>query len=246
MTKHLFAVLSMTFMLIINSGNAFAGTDIINGILLKAGNVIDKISLKYQEISLEIHKVLEGKMFSFDETTKNLIRNAIQDYESIRNYVEQVEATVEYAELTFEQSEELYDRISKRLDYVDERATELLKERGWKIGNSDDTDNEEYGENTDGNANDSTTERSGGALRSVTIQSDGTIRGNTGRGGDNNGNGRGSDNDDDNSSAGRTITRRPFSFGDDDSGNFSSNNNSSQNSAEPNLGILTERANGTE
>lgn len=245
MTKRLFVVLSMTFMLIINSGNAYAGTDIINGILLKAGNVIDKISLKYQEISLEIHKVLEGKMFSLDETTKNLIRNSIQDYEAIKSYVEQIKNAEAYAEDKFMQTQALFDRISQRLIYVDEQALEHLKERGWKIGNSDDnTDNEENAEDVEDDDNDSTANRSGGALRGGTVQTGGTTRGGTGRGGDNNGNGRGSDSDDDNSSAGRTITRQPFSFGDDDSDNSSSNNNSSQNSAEPDYGSLTERANG--
>ena len=57
--------------------NAYAGTDIINNLLIKAGNVIDKVALKYQKISIKINELTEGKMFQLDETTSDLIRNLI-------------------------------------------------------------------------------------------------------------------------------------------------------------------------
>lgn len=126
----------------VNSSNARAGTDIINNLLIKAGNVVDNISLKYQEISMEISKITEGKMFQLDDTTSDLIRNAIDDYYLVQAKINRIKEDVELAKSVYYDAVDYYNQANERINNAKEKAEEFLHKRGW-FNRDDDEDDED-------------------------------------------------------------------------------------------------------
>ncbi len=173
--------------------NAYAGTDIINNLLIKAGNVIDKVALKYQKISIKINELTEGKMFQLDETTSDLIRNLMEDYYLTEAKIKRFDDDIKLAKEVYQDAVDYYNQVNERMNEIQDKAEDLLRKRGWNTDNASDDSDEANEEDEDESFGSITNPRATGSSR--------TIVGGGSRG--------------DDSSSGSGSTRKRFIDGDD-------------------------------
>lgn len=127
---------------------SYAGTDIINTVLLKAGNVIDKVSQKYEGISVKVRELTEGKLFALDENTADMIQKAKDMKDSIQEKIDKVRAAKEFATNMDEAVLDRYNTILGQLEASDAQARSIVEQRGWTFGkdNADGSSDEKKGQ----------------------------------------------------------------------------------------------------
>ena len=127
---------------------SYAGTDIINTVLLKAGNVIDKVSQKYEGISVKVRELTEGKLFALDENTADMIQKAKDQKDSIQEKIDKVRAAKEFATNMDEAVLDRYNTILGQLEASDAQARSIVEQRGWTFGknNADGGSDEKKGQ----------------------------------------------------------------------------------------------------
>lgn len=127
---------------------SYAGTDIINTVLLKAGNVIDKVSQKYEGISVKVRELTEGKLFAVDENTADMIQKAKDMKDSIQEKIDKVRAAKEFVTNIDEIVLDRYNTILSQLEASDAQARSIVEQRGWTFGknNADGSSDEKKGQ----------------------------------------------------------------------------------------------------
>lgn len=148
---------------------SYAGTDIINTVLLKAGNVIDKVSQKYEGISVKVRELTEGKLFALDENTADMIQKAKDQKDSIQEKIDKVRAAKEFATNMDEAVLDRYNNMLSQLEASDTQARDIVKQRGWTFGknNADGGSGEDYyysGDMDDGQVEIISKDGSGGSI----------------------------------------------------------------------------------
>lgn len=130
---------------------SYAGTDIINTVLLKAGNVIDKVSQKYEGISVKVRELTEGKLFALDENTADMIQKAKDQKDSIQEKIDKVRAAKEFMTHADEAILDRYNTMLSQLEASDTQARDIVKQRGWTFGkdNTDDNSDDDYSDGSD-------------------------------------------------------------------------------------------------
>lgn len=117
--------------------NAYAGTDIINNILLKVNNGIEKFSATYEKISSEIKDITRNKIMGSIasvqediERLKDRVDYEKKAYENVINsdYATNLRNLIERTEI---------ENMEKRFNKIREDAIRVLESRGWIKNNSD-------------------------------------------------------------------------------------------------------------
>lgn len=141
MNKRIISFMAVMIISVFTVKVSYAGTDIINTVLLKAGNVIDKVSQKYEGISLKVRELTEGKMFALDENTADMLQKANDQKASIQEKIDKIRAAKEFAAQMDEAVLERYNDILSQLEASDTQARDVIKQRGWTFGKNNDEDN---------------------------------------------------------------------------------------------------------
>lgn len=121
--------------------SVYAGTDFINSTLTKVGNVIDKVSQKYEGISLKIREITSGKIFSVSETTAENIQKAKDAKESIQDRIDRVRNAKEMAVSMNDEVSKYHAAVAEMLEDQDAEADKTVKERGWDFSIKQDSQN---------------------------------------------------------------------------------------------------------
>lgn len=117
--------------------NAYAGTDIINNILLKVNNGIEKFSATYEKISSEIKDITRNKIMGSIasvqediERLKDRVDYEKKAYENVINsdYATNLRNLIERTEI---------ENMEKRFNKIREDSIRVLESRGWIKNNSD-------------------------------------------------------------------------------------------------------------
>lgn len=156
MNKRMYIFLFIIIFSAFSVGTSYAGTDIINSMLLKAGNVIDKVSEKYEGISLKISELTNSKVFSDIENAADMVQKAKDMKNSISEKVDKIRNAQEFADFLTEDQRRVYDLLVSKLEAVDTDDRNVVKERGWTFGksiskdvDSNQIDNDSYDEDED-------------------------------------------------------------------------------------------------
>ena len=90
MKKNIFASLFVIVLMSACPKDAFAGTDFINNLLTKAGNITDKVAEKYEVVSVRIREITGGKLFSVSETTMDTLQKIKDQTASIQERIDKI------------------------------------------------------------------------------------------------------------------------------------------------------------
>ncbi|MBR4107010.1 MAG: hypothetical protein IKK52_06905 [Alphaproteobacteria bacterium] len=145
MNKRIVSFMFIMLSAVFTAKVSYAGTDIINTVLLKASNVIDKVSQKYEGISVKVRELTEGKLFALDENTADMIQKAKDMKDSIQEKIDKVRAAKEFATNMDEAVLDRYNTILGQLEASDAQARSIVEQRGWTFG-KDNADNDSDGD----------------------------------------------------------------------------------------------------
>ena len=134
-----------SFVLISNivwANTSFAGTDIINSLLLKVDNTLNKISAQYEQITLKVKEITNNKWLSFAEDATVKAKQAIEKKESIEEYIQKLTSAQSFADLMNLEDMQFFNNMSSRMAEIDEQSQRILENLGLAKDKKDpETDN---------------------------------------------------------------------------------------------------------